>query len=213
MSPDTWDKSVVTHLHHPSDDPDLLISPAGHLRRVYQRNGLRHDSCVVANARGRRAVALRLTPRHVVPRGRRGVRALALEPLAMKWGGSLARLRPCAVYGRPLAFVMQVPVTRGYSSSSLMQRIMQPWQNKFQAWVEKTKPVASSRLSELSHRWNDYSGYAEIHALKDQVQLHGMYTLPYVSESTPGAPRREGTRQASVYRGCGGALFLAAQSQ
>ncbi|WFD19307.1 sensitivity to high expression protein she9 [Malassezia caprae] len=93
----------------------------------------------------------------------------------MKWGGSLARLPLCAVYGRPVAPLFRVIGTRCYSSSStpsLMQRLMQPWQTKLHAWVEKTKPVASSRLSELSHKWNDYSGYAEIHALKEEVQVN-----------------------------------------
>lgn len=98
----------------------------------------------------------------------------------MKWGGSLARLRPCAMNARPVMLPSRIIGMRCYSSSSipsLMQRLVQPWQTKFYAWVEKTKPVASSRLSELSHKWNDYSGYSEIHELKEQVQLNCTYCM------------------------------------
>lgn len=128
-------------------------------------------TAIVAKARDDASNAPRWSC-HVVPRG--GTRRpCSSTTYVMRWAGSLYQW-PCLAYGRPARMV----IVRSYNSSSstsLMRRLVQPWQAKFHAWVEKTKPVASSRLTELSHKWNDYSGYAEIHALKEQVQIHCMY--------------------------------------
>ena len=82
------------------------------------------------------------------------------------WTGNLGNKSTNSLAKMPLA-IRCFRFCAAYSSSS---HVLGRWRHKLHLWIEHTKPVAKDKLIEWNHKWNDYSGYAEINALKEQVQ-------------------------------------------
>lgn len=85
--------------------------------------------------------------------------------------------RPIWTYGLVSKCTINVPkvqLTTRYTWSkaaySTSSHVLGRWRHKLHLWIEQTKPVAKDKLIEWNHKWNDYSGYAEINALKERVQ-------------------------------------------
>jgi len=88
------------------------------------------------------------------------------------WGtaGMCRTVAPITASGSSAIFsrVLLLP-----SSAQPLRAYTTPAQRSLQAWLDRVKPRAEQRISELSHKWNHFSGYAEINELKAQVQENG----------------------------------------
>lgn len=84
--------------------------------------------------------------------------------------------RPCALRAFALPESAFACIRRGcrartFTSTATSYNMFDPIRIKLQHWLDRNKPLAKNKISELGHRWNDFSGYADINALKEQVEV------------------------------------------